>query len=71
MIPAVIGHLISVKMSKPRLNLPKCLPASFGGVKDMEAEAPAAPPPKKGGTGGMVFAAVGVAAMAAGYFLMK
>tara|TARA_B110001452_G_scaffold213895_1_gene184693 strand:- start:276 stop:1076 length:801 start_codon:yes stop_codon:yes gene_type:complete len=75
MIPAVIKHLLSVKMGKPRLNLPKCMPASFGGVTDMEAGEPTygdglGAPPKKGGMGPMVLAAVGIAILAAGYYAM-
>ena len=69
MIPAVLGHLLSVKTGKPRLNLPKCMPASFSGVTDMEATAPAAPA-KKGGTGGMVAVAIGIGALVV-YFWLK
>ena len=69
MIPAVLGHLLSVKTGKPRLNLPKCMPASFSGVTDMEVTAPAAPA-KKGGTGGMVAVAIGIGALVV-YFWLK
>jgi len=38
MVPTVLKHVASVKTGKPRLNLPKQMPASFAGVTDMEAE---------------------------------